>query len=246
MADNEEKRTKEGWDARWQIIRLPTNLRMWVPAIRAFDKFFRTRIPDLHGKRVLEIGCCPGRWMVYFARKHGASVAGIDYAPQACEITRKNMQLHGLEAPCFCGDARDPNLDIGKYDLAFSMGVVEHYEDPREILRAHANLVVSGGHVAVTMPNFAGLHGTFLRQFNREKYDEHVPHTLAILEAAGRDVGLRPIHAQAMGGIDPLLVSGRGGPLTGVIAAGIISVGMLIPLDSERISAYLGIVYQKD
>ena len=245
MVEYEDQRTKDAWDSRWRGISLPTKLRLWVPSIRAFDRFFRAALPNLRGKRVLEVGCCPGRWMVYFARQHGASVAGIDYAPQACDITRRNLQLHGLEAPCFHGDARDPAPDVGRYDLAFSMGVVEHYDDPREILRAHADLVVPGGTVAVTMPNYAGLHGMLLRRYNREAYQQHVPHTLADLQDAGRDVGRRPVHARAMGGLDPLLVSGRGGLLRAVLAAGVISASVLVPLDSERVSAHLGIVYRK-
>lgn len=244
-SEYEGERSRDGWDEHWRGIPLPTALRPWTPVIRAYDRFFRRCAGDLRGRRILEIGCCPGRWMAYFASRYEARVAGIEYAERSCELTRRNLALQEIEAPCYQGDARDVELDAGTYDLVFSMGVVEHYDDPREMLAAHARFTEPGGCVVVTCPNLAGLHGAIMRRFSPTAWSEHVPHTLDLLQRAGRDVGLEPCCARPLGGLDPMMATGRKGPGAQALFAVPVVLSNLLPIDSEAVSAYLAVGYRK-
>lgn len=236
-------RSKEGWEDHWNQVSLPKTPRLWLPNVWSFHRFFSRNLRDLEGKRVLDVGCVPGIWMIYFARTHGAVPTGIDYAPNACKTTRRNLDLVGIDAECHCGDIRDPDLDIGTFDVVYSMGVVEHYRDLREILDGHARRVVPGGRVCVTIPNLAGVHGLVLRRANRGLYDEHVPHRLGDLLSAGRALGLDPVVARPFGRIIPPLALGWSMPRPAQL--GLLFLGALWPVDIEPVSAHLGVVFVK-
>lgn len=242
----EGARSKDGWDTYWQGIPLPTRLNHRVPVIRAYMRFFRDALPDLRGKSVIEVGCCPGRWMVHFATELGASVTGIDYTPESVEITRRNLELHKIDATCLLADIRDPELSIGPYDVVFSMGVVEHYRDLAEILQQHARLVFPGGRLVITTPNFAGMHGRLLRRLNRPVYDEHYPYSLDDLDAAGRSIGLSTICRRHLGGVDLRLASASTGVVANALAAAAILGTFWLPIDGPFVSAYQAICFRRE
>lgn len=50
---------------------------------------------DVHGKRILEVGCGDGTNAVMLALK-GATVVGVDISPKAIEIARARARLHGV------------------------------------------------------------------------------------------------------------------------------------------------------
>ena len=221
MQEYQGQRNVEGWREHWEGIRLPSVPRLWVPSIRAFHGFFQRSLPHHGIGRALEVGCCPGRWMAYFHRHFDAHVAGIDCCPEACQITRRNLQLLEVPGEVFEGDVRDPHLDVGQYDLVFSLGVIEHYVDLREILCDHARCTVPGGYVVVTMPNYAGYHGKLIRLLSPSMYHDHVPYTLDDLIRAAEAVGLLVVKAAPFGRVDPFVILGGGGRVAWAAAAGL-------------------------
>lgn len=53
------------------------------------------QLGDLHGKKVLDVGCGAGFWSLYMA-KRGAQVWGIDISPGSIEVAKKNSVQAGL------------------------------------------------------------------------------------------------------------------------------------------------------
>src|SRR6185312_8323634 len=72
----------------------------------------------------------------------------------AFEVAKVNFAEEGLTLPKLVhGDARDTHLLSEDYDCVFSIGLLEHFEDPRPVLIESARLLRPGGlHFAVIMP----------------------------------------------------------------------------------------------
>jgi SAM-dependent methyltransferase len=112
------------------------------------------RLVDLGGTSsadILEVGCAPGRFLSMIGKSRPQHrLAGVDLATDA--VAR--MREAGCQAELFEGDVRTVELPR-KFDVVLSFGLLEHFDDPVEIVRAHARHAKAGGHVAVTVPNYA-------------------------------------------------------------------------------------------
>jgi SAM-dependent methyltransferase len=60
-----------------------------------------------------------------------------------------------------------------KYDLVFSSGFIEHFENLQKIIRLHLNLLNEGGKLLITVPNFLGLNGYLQKKFDPSNYKAH-------------------------------------------------------------------------
>ena len=60
-----------------------------------------------------------------------------------------------------------------QYDLVFSIGFIEHFDDTADVIRRHVDLVKPGGTLFIALPNFRGLNGWVQKVFDRRNYDAH-------------------------------------------------------------------------
>ncbi|MBT2511212.1 class I SAM-dependent methyltransferase, partial [Streptomyces sp. ISL-98] len=98
---------------------------------------------DLTGKRVLDIGCGPGRHAAYLVREHGAVVDALDSSPSQHERARTRYgDLPGLRL--VLADATEHLETAEPYDVIYSMNAVP-YIDPHRLLPAVATALRPGG-----------------------------------------------------------------------------------------------------
>ncbi len=112
----------------------------------------------------IEIGCVPGNFLIYLNKEYGYTASGIDYS-EHLDYTRENLRFNGVEplelikADFFTYEPRR------LYDLVFSSGFVEHFEDHELVVRRHADFTKPGGLIVIMVPNLRGIHrvlcGTF-------------------------------------------------------------------------------------
>ncbi len=177
------------WDQGFGKVALPRTLRTAEYNYFRFDKFFRAAAPQ-GPKRLLEVGCGASAWLVYFAKELGYRVEGIDYSELGCELARENLRLNQVEGDVVCRDlfSLDPGA-IGTFDVIFSYGVVEHFEQPGDVLRIISACLSPGGWMVVIVPNMGGIYGPLQRWWNERVYRMHrvlTPQDLAqILEQCG-------------------------------------------------------------
>ena len=81
-----------------------------------------------------------------------------------------------IEGDIYERDAFDTNSDLlGRFDVVVSLGVVEHFRDTTEPVRAFARYLKPRGLMISTCPNMNGILGLSQKLLNRSVYDCHVP-----------------------------------------------------------------------
>jgi SAM-dependent methyltransferase len=101
---------------------------------------------DLAGKLVLDAGCGGGRYARLLGER-GAKVVGVDLSDAveaAATLCRDLPDVQILQA-----DLLDLPLADGRFDVAFSIGVLHHSPDPRRAFAQVASKVRPGGRLAV-------------------------------------------------------------------------------------------------
>jgi 2-polyprenyl-6-hydroxyphenyl methylase/3-demethylubiquinone-9 3-methyltransferase len=134
------------------------------------------------GQTALEIGCAPGEWLALLARAAGAEVSGLDYAAEGVELTRSLFHALGIVGDLRCEDAFASSFAKAYFDVVYSLGVIEHFEDPSQIVRIHLELTKPGGITLIAIPNYTGFYERLQRYF----YPENLTiHNLSIMSKPG-------------------------------------------------------------
>jgi 2-polyprenyl-6-hydroxyphenyl methylase/3-demethylubiquinone-9 3-methyltransferase len=103
----------------------------------------------LDGRTALDVGCGAGLLAEPLARL-GATVTGLDAAPELIAVAREHAAGQGLEIDYRAGELE--GLE-GQFDLVTCMEVIEHVADPAAFVRALARHLTPGGLLIMSTPN---------------------------------------------------------------------------------------------
>lgn len=168
------------WDQYWDSIELPQQFteKDMSPYLRELLAPFDTYFPSDSGLRILEIGGAPGRYLAYFHRRFGYEVSALEYSPVGYAVTERNFSLLGIPARVVAGDMFDVDLELPAFDIVYSLGLIEHFDDPAAVAEAHLRFVKPGGILAIGAPNMRGLNGLLHRCLSPSVLEGlHVPST---------------------------------------------------------------------
>jgi SAM-dependent methyltransferase len=141
------------WNQVW--TRLPPIADYAGPVFEQHPIFAKF-IPKTGGDAI-EIGCVPGNFMIYLHNEFGYRIDGVDYCGNM-DYVRRNLQHNGIydsnlyDADFFTFVPRQ------QYDLVFSGGFVEHFDDHELVIQKHADLAKPGGRVVIFLPNLTHIH----------------------------------------------------------------------------------------
>ncbi len=101
---------------------------------------------------VLEIGAYPGRYIGYFGNKFDLKPTGLDFNSDRNKIeeTMKVMEVDDYEY--IQADLFD-YTPHKKYDLVFSNGFIEHFDEYQKVLDKHVDYLCPDGSLLVIIPN---------------------------------------------------------------------------------------------
>lgn len=122
-----------------------------------------------------ELGGFPGTFSVYLKQRHQVKPTLVDYVIHR-EILSEFLKVNQLTDQ----DLQIIEADIFQYtptqtfDFVFSVGLIEHFENTREVIDLHLKYMKPGSRLLILIPNFTGLNGWFQRKFDRGNYDKHV------------------------------------------------------------------------
>lgn len=167
-------------------LRLPSGL---VISTRNVQRLLKAEVAS--GGSVLEIGFAPGKLLAYVAKTLGAQVSGVDYSENGIAFARRLFAVLGLQADFRCEDIFATTFKPGSFDLVYSVGVIEHFNDPRNIVRCHVELLRPGGTALILIPDYSGIYGRLQRYFDPQILDLHnlrIMSPEAVLELAPNDL----------------------------------------------------------
>lgn len=126
---------------------------------------------------ILEVGSAPGLELVKFHSRYGYDPFGVEYTDEGTALTRDVFATNGLDPshviqadffdPAFLGRYRD------RFDVVFSRGFIEHFEEPAVAVANHLALLRNGGWLVVVIPNLRSMNACWSAFFSRETHQVH-------------------------------------------------------------------------
>lgn len=210
MTDADRTNTRftesEYWDDYWLETDLPRRID-WgrTHSLDAILEAARPHVPTGAGRTALEVGGAPGAYLAFFMDEAGLEGSVLDYSDVGCESTRRNFALLDMPVTVFQGDMFDGDLDIGRFDFVFSIGLIEHFGDLTEVMRRHVALAKPGGIVMVGCPNLRGVNKWFLERVAPELLATHNTDMMdpRLWEAFEEELGLEVLEKRYVGGFEP-------------------------------------------
>ena len=59
-----------------------------------------------------------------------------------------------MEGTIICENVFQTTLEGGSFDIVYSMGLIEHFENPTEVIDEHIRLLNKEGFLIILIPNF--------------------------------------------------------------------------------------------
>jgi SAM-dependent methyltransferase len=165
------------WDEYWGKTKLPqeftdANTSAYIKAFLApFDHY----LPHGSDLSALEIGGAPGRYAAYFHRRFGYQVRALEYSPVGYQLARRNFELLSIPATVVQGDMLDPDVELPASDVVYSLGLIEHFDDPTAVAQAHLRFAKPGGLLVIGAPNLRGLSRLLYRWLSPSVLETHHP-----------------------------------------------------------------------
>jgi SAM-dependent methyltransferase len=103
------------------------------------------------GKRVMEVGAGSGRDSVRLAAA-GATVVILDYSTPSLETARRVAAREGVRAHFVRADGLRLPFRDGTFDVVFHQGLLEHFRDPRPLLRENVRVLADDAILLVDVP----------------------------------------------------------------------------------------------
>ena len=125
----------------------------------------------------LEIGCAPGNNIIDFNKLFGYEPSGVEYSPVGVQESRELIKQAGFNPQNIIeSDLFDPlfqNKHASRFNVVFSRGFIEHFNDPLKVIKAHVNLVAPGGYLVCTIPNLLSWGYPYIALFARDILNVH-------------------------------------------------------------------------
>jgi SAM-dependent methyltransferase len=238
------------WDAHWEGLKLPTAVdeRRASPYQREILGVFKRFAPRDHGGRALEIGGAPGGYLAYIARTFGLEAHAIDSSPVGCRLLAENFRLLDIAVSVQCVDALSADLSgLPRFDLVYSLGLIEHFDDPVAMIRKHIELARPGGIVVLGLPAFLGINRPILRLTRPELFSTHNMRTMDLRTWSSfeHELGVDVLFRDYVGGWEPRIYAIRSKGRASLFANGFIwgtakLMDMLGPLRGRNARAWSG------
>jgi len=230
----DELTTKGHWESAWAA---PPRWKLPSPLFVTTRNMQRILRPAVRpGMRVLELGCAPGKILAWVAARLNASVAGLDYSERGITWARTLFDALHIPADLRCEDVFATTFAPASFDVVYSSGLIEHFDDPRAIVRTHVSLVKPGGTAIIAIPDYGGIYGRLQRWLDPENLAIHNLRIMsrdALMQLAPRDLS-GAVRAYRAGRLSPWQLSldrKLPAPLGRAASYALNGVGLLQPAD---------------
>lgn len=199
----------EFWDDFHGDLPLPARPDPHMPFERCMARTLERHAAVAPGQRILEVGCAPARWLIFYAERFGAAVEGIEYTSWGAELSRRNLELCNVE-----GDIHEVDFfEVAPtpFDLILSLGFIEHFDDLERALSRHVEFMAPTGQLVIGVPNYRGVNRWLQRLSDPQWLSAH---NVAAMEPElyarfAKHYGLTLTFSGHVGGFDPAIIKYR-------------------------------------
>lgn len=204
---------KEFWENYWQanngqVAEIKRSVRS--SSINSILDIFDKYLPVNSSFHVLEIGGSPGQYLIYMAKKFKYHVHSLDYSKIGNEKTIKNMNAACIPIKVYERDlfSENFNKDIQLFDIVYSLGFIEHFEELNMVVKKHTELLKPGGILLLGVPNLGGIYRFFLNRTAPQHLAIHNLNSMKInnWKKFENELNLVPLFKGYIGGFDPMVM----------------------------------------
>jgi len=136
----------EDWDKYWNNFERPNYINYISQIIDSIQQHI-----IIEEAKILEVGCGTGGNISALAQMR-ANVTAIDYSLPAIERTTKTAARSQVSLSLAMADANHLPFSSNTFDLIFHQGLLEHFREPRRIIREQKRVLKRGGYILVDVP----------------------------------------------------------------------------------------------
>jgi 2-polyprenyl-3-methyl-5-hydroxy-6-metoxy-1,4-benzoquinol methylase len=141
------------------------------------------------------------------AKKFKYHVHSLDYSKIGNEQTIKNMNAAGIPIKVYERDlfSENFNKDMQLFDIVYSLGFVEHFEELNIVVKKHTELLKPGGILLLGVPNLGGIYSFLLKKTAPQHLAIHNLHSMKInnWKKFENELNLIPLFKGYIGGFEP-------------------------------------------
>jgi SAM-dependent methyltransferase len=184
----------------------PYKVDLAQPFDRSLADALESWAPVDSSERVLEIGCAPAKWLVFYAERFGAGVEGIEYSEMGVSLSRENLRRCKVEGTIHQADFF--SISPWPVELVLSIGFIEHFTDLTKVFARHIEFMAPGGRLVVVVPNFRGLHRVVQAMSDSGYLKRHNTAAMspALYRSFAEQHGLVLEQLEYIGGVDPSII----------------------------------------
>lgn len=133
---------KSSWDGFWSDRDAGSGRDVYTVINEAKFNYLKEFIPGSGSS--LEVGSGEANLSAHLA-KFGYRTTCLDYSEEALRLAGGNYRRQGLKGDFINGSAFELPFPRDQFDLVFSTGLLEHYEDPSPIVLEMVRVLKPGG-----------------------------------------------------------------------------------------------------
>lgn len=108
------------------------------------NRFILSRLGDVRGKYLLDLGCGAGENSVYFASRGARCVAG-DYSPGMVDVALKLAEVNQVDVEGRVINAMAIDFPDNTFDIVYASNLLHHIPNPKLALREMHRVLKPGG-----------------------------------------------------------------------------------------------------
>lgn len=125
--------------------------------------FLKKETLKLKGK-ILDLGCGNGEYSFLLAKRRENQIIALDSSPELCGIIRQELVKKKIQnVQVVDGDAHHLPFPNDSFDACFCNTVLEHVNDPEQIVKEIKRVLKKNGRVIISCP--------FLQEIHADPYD---------------------------------------------------------------------------
>lgn len=205
---------KEFWDRYWDIdfkdVAEIKRTKRGLHANAILDALDK-HLPRNKNFHVLEIGGAPGQYLIYMAKNFNYHLHSLDYSKIGNDRTVKNLAAANIPIAVYEKDffSDDFTKDLPLFDIVYSLGFIEHFEDLSFVVGKHLDLLKTGGILLLGVPNLGAVYKHFLKRTAPHILSMHNLDTMKInnWDKFENELNLTCIFKGYIGGFEPLVMN---------------------------------------